>query len=150
MIKIIAFLDWFKYYDKPIKEFKKRLWKQVDFIKIKPSKRKEINIIIEEETKELIKILEKEKWYKILLNIEWKQLSTIDFWKFLEQKKIKNSNIIFIVWWAYWINYNIIKNYIDYNLSISNMTFSHIQALMILLEQIYRVLCIKKGIKYHH
>lgn len=61
MIKIISFVDSFKHYDEPIKEFQKRLGKQVEFVKLKPSKRKEIHEIVGEESKELLKVLEKEK-----------------------------------------------------------------------------------------
>jgi len=61
MIKIISFVDSFKHYEEPIKEFQKRLGKQVNFIKLKPSKRKESNLIIDDESKVLVKFLEKEK-----------------------------------------------------------------------------------------
>lgn len=150
MIKIISFVDSFKHYDSPIKEFEKRLGKQVSFIKLKPSKRKESNEIIDEESKELVNILEKEKWYKVLLYIDSKQLTTEEFYKLVEDKQMKYSNIIFIIWWAYWIKYDLLKNYIDLKLSLSPMTFPHAQAIMMLFEQIYRVSCIKKWVGYHH
>ena len=67
MINIISFVDSFKHYDEPIKEFQKRLWKTVNFIKLKPSKRKQKDLIINEESKQLLKVLEKTKWYKVLL-----------------------------------------------------------------------------------
>ena len=150
MIKIISFVDSFKHYDEPIKEFEKRLGKQVSFIKLKPSKRKEINEIIDEESKELLNVLWKEKWYKVLLYIDSKQLTTEDFFDLVEDKQMQYSNIIFIIWWAYWVNYNLIKDNIDFKLSLSPMTFPHAQAIMMLFEQLYRVSCIKSGIKYHH
>ncbi len=150
MIKIISFVDSFKHYDEPIKEFQKRLWKQVEFMKLKPSKRKEINEIIDEESKELYKVLEKEKWYKVLLFIDSRQLSTMDFYEIIEQKQMQYSNIIFIIWWAYWVDFAIIQNSIDMKISLSPMTFPHAQAIMMLFEQIYRVSCIKKWVNYHH
>jgi uncharacterized FlaG/YvyC family protein len=70
MIKIISFVDSFKHYNEPINEFLKRLDKKVNFMKLKPSKAKEISKIIDDETKELVKILEKTKGYKVLLFIE--------------------------------------------------------------------------------
>ena len=150
MIKILSFVDSFKHYNEPIKEFLKRLWNNVDLIKLKPSKRKKTHEIISEETKILKGILEKEKWYKVLLFIDSKQLSTENFAKFVEEKQMKFSNIVFVIGWAYWLDYEIILNNIDYRLSFSPMTFPHIQATMMLLEQIYRVSCIKKWINYHH
>lgn len=150
MIKIISFVDSFKHYDEPIKEFQKRLGKQVDFLKMKPSKRKESHEIIDEETKDLVKVLEKEKWYKVLMYIDSKQLSTIEFFNLIEEKQMQYSNIIFIIGWAYWVDYEILKNNIDLKISFSPMTFPHAQAIMMLFEQIYRVSCIKKWVNYHH
>lgn len=150
MIKIISFVDSFKHYEDPVKEFLKRLWRDVDLVKLKPSKRKEIQEIISEETKILKSILEKEKWYKILLYINSKQLKTEDFAKLIEEKRMKFGDIVFIIGWAFWVDYEIIKNNIDLKLSFSPMTFPHAQAIMMLLEQIYRASCMKKWIKYHH
>jgi len=150
MIKIISFVDSFKHYEEPIKEFQKRLWKQVDFLKLKPSKRKESKEIIDEESKELLNVLEKEKWYKVLLFIESKQLSTMELFDLIEDKQMKYWNIVFIIGWAYWVNYEIIKNNIDLRISFSPMTFPHSQAIMMLMEQIYRASCIKKWVNYHH
>ena len=150
MIKIISFVDSFKHYDEPIKEFQKRLWKTVEFIKLKPSKRKEISEIIKEETLELQKFLEKEKGYKNLKNIDSKQLSTEDFSKLIEEKQMQYANVVFFIWWAYWVDFKVIKDKIDMKLSFSPMTFPHAQAIMMLFEQVYRVSCMKKGIRYHH
>jgi len=150
MIKIISFVDSFKHYNEPIKEFQKRLGKEVDFIKLKPSKRKEVSEIVKEESIELNKTLEKTKWYKVLLFIDSKQLDTIEFSKLIENKQMQYANIIFIIGWAYWVNYDLIKSNIDLKISLSPMTFPHAQATMMLFEQIYRSSCIKKGIGYHH
>jgi 23S rRNA pseudoU1915 N3-methylase RlmH len=43
-----------------------------------------------------------------------------------------------------------LENYIDFKLSLSKMTFPHGQAVMMLLEQVYRVVCMRKKIAYHH
>jgi len=150
MIKIISFVDSFKHYDEPIKEFQKRLWKSIDFIKLKPSKRKESREIISEESKELVKVLQKTKWYKILLYIDSKQLDTIKFSELIEKKQAEFADIVFIIWWAYGVDYDMIKDNIDFKISLSPMTFPHAQAIMILFEQIYRVQCIKKWVGYHH
>lgn len=150
MIKIISFVDSFKHYETPIQEFIKRLWKEINFIKLKPSKRKESHEIVSEETKELVKILEKTKWYKVLLYIDSKQMDTMQFSKFIEEKQMMFSDIVFIIWWAYWVDFEKIQPNIDMKMSLSPMTFPHAQAIMMLLEQVYRASCIKKWIKYHH
>ena len=150
MIKIISFVDSFKHYDEPIKEFQKRLWKQINFVKLKPSKRKESSEIVKEESIELNKVLEKTKWYKVLLYINSKQLDTIEFSKMIEEKQMQYSDIVFVIGWAYWVDFEMIKQNIDFKLSLSPMTFPHAQAIMMLFEQIYRSICIKKWVGYHH
>ncbi|NCO32139.1 23S rRNA (pseudouridine(1915)-N(3))-methyltransferase RlmH [bacterium] len=42
------------------------------------------------------------------------------------------------------MDYDMIKDSIDFKISLSPMTFPHAQAIMMLFEQIYRVFCIKK------
>ena len=150
MIKIISFVDSYKHYAEPIKEFEKRLGKQVDFLKLKPSKRKIEKEIIEDESKQLKTILEKENGYKVLLYIDSKELSTEKFLELIEQKQMTFWNIVFVIWWAYGVDYSILSENIDQKLSLSPMTFTHIEAIMILLEQIYRAISIKNGSKYHH
>ena len=87
MIKIISFVDSFKHYNEPILEFQKRLWKKVDFLKLKPSSKKNISEIIKEETQVLEEILKKQKWYKVLLYINGKTFDSLDFAKFVEEKQ---------------------------------------------------------------
>jgi 23S rRNA pseudoU1915 N3-methylase RlmH len=61
MLKIIIFSDSFKHFEESIKEYEKRLSKEIEIIKLKPSKRKEAIDIISEETNILKEKLEKEK-----------------------------------------------------------------------------------------
>jgi 23S rRNA (pseudouridine1915-N3)-methyltransferase len=150
MIKIISFVDSYKHFDKSIKEYEKRLWKSVNFQKLKPVKSTNPDEIIKKESLILNKILEKTSWYKVLLYIDSEELSTQKFEKFIEEKQVKYSDIVFIIWWAYWVDLEIIKNNIDFKLSFSPMTFPHIMAILILLEQIYRAKKIKEGWNYHH
>ena len=150
MIKIIAFVDSFKHYSEPILEFQKRLWKTVDFIKLKPSKKNEISEIIAEETDILKKYLEKTKWFKVFLFINWKMLDSIKFSEFIEEKQVQFSDIVFIIWWAFWVDFEKISENIDFKFSFWPMTFPHSQAILMLFEQIYRAQTIKKGSSYHH
>lgn len=150
MIKIIIFSDSYKHFEKSIEEYEKRLWKTIELIKLKPSKKKEEREIIEEETNILKEKLEKEKWYKILLYITWENISTEKLFELVESKKQNFSNIIFVIWWAYGVDIKKLENLIDFKLSFSKMTFPHSMAYLILLEQIYRIEMIKKGSGYHH
>lgn len=150
MYKIIIFSDSYKHFDKSIKEYEKRLKFDIEVIKLKPSKKNNISEIIDEETIILKEKLEKIKWYKILLHIEWKILSTQKLYELIEKKFLEFWNIVFVVWWAYWIDLNKIDKIIDFKLSISEMTFPHNMAYLILLEQIYRIINIKKWTWYNH
>lgn len=150
MIKIISFVDSFKHYEEPIKEFQKRLWKTIEFIKLKPSKKKNISEIIFEETLELKKVLEKTKWYKVLLFINGKMFDSFEFQRFIEEKQTNYSDIVFVIGWAYWVDFEKISENIDFKFSFWPMTFPHSQAIMMLYEQIYRAEMIKKWSWYHH
>ena len=150
MIKIIAFVDSFKHYSESIKEFQKRLWKKVDFLKLKPSSKKNISEIIKEETQVLEEILKKQKWYKVLLYINGKTFDSLDFAKFVEEKQVQFSDIVFIIWWAFWVDFEKISENIDFKFSFWPMTFPHSLAILMLLEQVYRAQTIKKWSSYHH
>ncbi len=149
MIKILSFVDSFKQYEKPILEFQKRLGKKVELIKIKPSKKKEEVEVKKEETEKLRQILEKTKWYKVLLFIDGKNFDSIEFEKFLSEKQMNFSEIVFIIWWAFWVDFEKIKDLIDYKFSFSKMTFPHSLALLMLYEQLYRAETIKIWKNYH-
>lgn len=150
MIKLICPLDSFKYYKTPVEEYLKRLWKNFEFIKLKPSKKNTVIEILKEESIALSNELKKQKWFKILLFIEWEHLDTMELFNFIENKKQNYQDIIFVIWWAYGVNYDFLKEDIDLKLSLSKLTFSHLEALLILLEQIYRCETISKGSSYHH
>jgi 23S rRNA (pseudouridine1915-N3)-methyltransferase len=85
-----------------------------------------------------------------LLSIEWEEFSTNEFLDFIDKKEALFGEVVFIIWWAYGINLNLIEKYINLKLSFSKMTFPHSQAIMMLLEQIYRITSIKKWGNYHH
>ena len=146
MIKIVSFVDSYKHYEEPIKEFVKRLWKDVEIVKLKPVKNGDV---IQKETEIFEEYLKKENWFKIVLNPNWKNISTEDFYDFIEDKKQNYKNIIFIIGWANWINYSKIKHLIDFELNFWKMIMPHILILLVLIEQIYRITMIKKGTAYH-
>ncbi len=146
MIKIISFIDSFKHYEQPLKEFEKRLWRDVEIVKLKPIKNWDI---IKKETLFLKELLIKENWFKIILNPNWKNLSTEEFYDLVELKKMNYKNIIFIIWGANWINYSEIRYLVDFELNFWKMIMPHILILLVLVEQIYRISMIKKWTSYH-
>jgi len=149
MIKILTLVDSFKHFESAIKEYEKRLWKECEIIKLKPEKNGSDSQIIEKETDLLIKRLDKENGFKIVLNPNGRNFSTEEFYDFMEIKKQNNKNIIFIIGWALGINYEKLKWNIDFEINLWKMVLPHSLAILVLIEQIYRVWMIKKGTSYH-
>ena len=81
--------------------------------------------------------------------IEGKGMSSKKFSEYFDNLALLgNSNITFIIGSSYGLSSKI-KNMSDLKLSMSEMTFPHQLARVMLLEQIYRALSINKGTKYH-
>ena len=85
-----------------------------------------------------------------MLYINGKTFDSLDFAKFVEEKQAQFSDLIFVIGWAYWVDFWKIKNLIDFCFSFSPMTFPHCQAILMIYEQIYRAETIKTGSSYHH
>lgn len=150
MLKIILVSDGYHHFDTAIKEYIKRLGKQIEIIILKPSKKKNMQEIILDESQRLVEKLNSLKWYKVLLDIKWDILSTSEFWQFITQKQQNFWTLIFIIGGAYGFEREKVYPFIDYRFSFSPMTFPHTLAFLLLLEQIYRIDMIKKWSWYHH
>jgi 23S rRNA (pseudouridine1915-N3)-methyltransferase len=149
MIKILTLVDSFKHFEWAIKEYEKRLWKECEIIKLKPEKNGSDVQIISKETDVLIGKLEKENGIKIVLNPKGKNYSTEEFYSFIEEKQQIHKNIIFVIWWALGIDYSKLKAHVDMEINLWKMVLPHSLAILVLIEQIYRVWMIKKGTSYH-
>jgi 23S rRNA (pseudouridine1915-N3)-methyltransferase len=138
-----------KFYREALEEYKKRLSK---YTKLKIIEVEDINLDNEElikqkEKEQILKNIEK-KDYIITLEIEGKQLSSVELSKKIEEIETFNSNITFIIGGSYGLD-NEIKNMSNYKLSFSKLTFPHQLFRVILLEQIYRSYKIKNNESYH-
>lgn len=129
-----------------IEEYKKRL-----------SKYTKLEIIeLEDESKNNILELEKEKIMKhinskdyiITLEIEGKELTSVDLANKIRNTFITNSNITFIIGGSYGLH-NEIKKISNMALSFSKLTFPHQLFRVMLLEQIYRSFKINNNETYH-
>lgn len=149
MIKIYIFANSYKIYEKAIWEYEKRLGSILKIEKLKPFKNTNSTLVIEKETEVLKKVLEKTKWYKIILSPEWKRFNTDKFYDFIENKKQNYWDINFFIGWANWLNYKSLKQFSDLELSLSDFTLPHSLALVVLIEQIYRLSMIKKWTSYN-
>ena len=138
-----------KYLKDAIEEYKKRLsrYTKLEIIEVKDEGLVEEKKAIELESTKIEKHIN-ERDYIITLEIEGKELNSIEFAEKLEKIQIENSNIIFIIGGSYGLSDNI-KNKSNWHLSFSKMTFPHQLFRVFLLEQIYRAYKINNNEKYH-
>lgn len=87
----------------------------------------------------------KNKDHIICLSEEGEKQSSIQFSKYIFNK---TKDLIFLIGGPDGHS-KVIKEKAYQTISLSKMTFPHEMALLILMEQIYRAIAIKKGSKYH-
>ena len=137
-----------KYLTDAINEYLKRLSKyaKINLIEV-PDENFDINKTLETEKKSILKYVS-EKDYIITMEIDGKELSSIEFAKKIDEIQINNSNICFIIGGSYGLS-DEIKKMSNFKLSFSKMTFPHQLFRLILLEQIYRAYKINNNESYH-
>lgn len=123
------------FYFEGAKEYQKRLLNRVEIV--------EVNNI-----EEYIK--NKQNSFIITMEIEGKQLSSVDFahkLKEIEQDGYYNE-ILFLIGGADGLVQNV-RNKSNFKFSMSKLTFLHQEAVLILMEQIYRAHKILNNEPYH-
>lgn len=138
-----------KFFVDAIEEYKKRLKKYIklDIIECNDISGYNKNIILEKEKELILKNINL-KDYIITLEIEGKELSSMEFKNKIESIFNINSNITFIIGGSYGLHDDI-KKLSNFKLSFSKMTFPHQLFRIILLEQIYRSFKILNNETYH-
>ena len=108
----------------------------------------EIDAVLEAEAKEILaKIPNTAKVYAMC--IEGKQMSSEKLSKEISSCAVQGfNNIVFIIGGSHGLS-DSVKKRADFKLSMSEMTFPHQLARVMLLEQIYRAFQISSGGKYH-
>ena len=107
---------------------------------------KEIQKALSQEAVTIQKYL---KGLSIPLCIEGKQLDSLHFSQLLTHKiPLQNSSVSFIIGSSFGLDQNL-KNSAFFKLSMSEMTFPHALASVMLMEQIYRAFQIDKNTGYH-
>lgn len=89
-----------------------------------------------------------QKDYIITLEIEGKQIKSLELAKKIDEVFITNSNITFVIGGSYGLSSKI-KELSNFHLSFSLLTFPHGLFRVILLEQIYRAFKILNNESYH-
>ncbi len=87
--------------------------------------------------------------YVFSLEENGQPMNTLTYANFLKKKMEDFDSIIFLVGDAYGIPKSILSKS-NYSLSLSEMTFTHLIARLILVEQTYRVFTIFNNHPYHH
>ena len=149
MIKIIAVGKLKeKYLIDALNEYKKRITKytKINIIEI-PDENYDITKTLIEEKNHILKYIS-DKDYIITLDIEGKNISSVDFSNKINEISIHNSDICFIIGGSYGLHEDI-KNKSNFSLSFSKMTFPHQLFRIMLLEQIYRAYKIINNETYH-
>lgn len=141
-----------KYIIDGINEFSKRIQA---FAKLKIIELKEDgndsnrDLSIEKESDDILKTLEKNRGYNILLDISGKNISSEEMAREIENLTVKGfSTINFIIGGSYGVSQKV-RDVSHFRLSFSKMTFPHQLMRLIMMEQLYRWLSILKNIKYH-
>lgn len=108
----------------------------------------QIATALEKEGKRILSAVPKGS-YVYALCIEGKQRDSVRFSKELEHLAVNGrSHVTFLIGSSYGLSEEV-KHFADATLSMSEMTFPHQLARVMLLEQLYRAFQISSGGKYH-
>ena len=137
------------YLNKGIDEYKKRISKyhNIEIYELQDEGLRDKQTTIKKEKKKILKIINS-KDYLIVLDINGKEMNSIQLATKIDEIFISNSNITFIIGGSYGID-DSIKDLANLKLSFSKLTFPHQLFRIILLEQIYRAFKINNNEEYH-
>jgi len=85
----------------------------------------------------------------VLLDEHGKELRSIEYARWLEQKQQSARRLVFVIGGPYGFS-DAVYARANEKLSLSKMTFSHQMVRLIFTEQLYRACTIIKGEPYHH
>lgn len=155
-IKIYAIGKCKDFYKAGIDEYTKRLssYCKLQIVELKdepiPDKpsASQIEKAIEVESNRVLALL-KPNEYLISLDLNQKQLDSVEFSKFLcEKLESSGANISFVIGGSYGLS-ETLKKRANTSISFSKMTFPHQLARLILLEQLFRAFKILNNETYH-
>ncbi len=134
------------------KEYLKRLSpfgkvKVLELAEIGYGKNQDIEKIKEQEAEKIIKALPKDS-VVILLEEKGSLRDSKDFSKFLERLGSLGKELVFVIGSGIGLHSSL-KEYSNYSISLSPLTFPHNMARVVLEEQIYRACMILANREYH-
>ena len=110
---------------------------------------KEIKTALSAEGKAMMNLLTANNCYNITMCIEGRQLSSVKLAEKVEKISVDGKSTLNIVIGSSFGIADEIKAMSDFKLSMSEMTFPHQLARVMVLEQLYRAFQINGGGKYH-
>ena len=113
----------------------------IELITLKEEKGSDVERILKKEAE---RILKAERSY-VLLSEKGRLMDSLELAEYL----FSHDEMSFLLGGAYGVSEDVYKMARDV-ISLSPMTFTHELARVILLEQLYRAITIKKGMRYHH
>ena len=137
-----------KFYSDAVNEYLKRLSKytKINLIEVKDEDF-DINKTLLKERDSILKYIS-EREYIITMEIEGKELSSVELASKINDIQNTYSDITFIIGGSYGLHEDI-KNMSNYKLSFSKLTFPHQLFRVMLLEQLYRSFKINNNETYH-
>lgn len=138
-----------KYFSEAIKEYEKRLSKytNLEIIELQDEGIKDKKVALKKEKEKIEKVLNS-KDYLITLEIEGKELTSLELSTKIDEILTINSNITFLIGGSYGLD-DELKKIANFHLSFSKLTFPHQLFRILLLEQIYRSFKIQNNEEYH-
>jgi len=149
---LITVADSWHHFEKPIKEYEKRLQKELDLVLLKPSKYDDIEACRQRDTKNIIETLKKYPHsYIVFCDLGGEDpWTTEEFAEWVNIKSQKYKGIIFVIWGSYGLDSTLMNLIVHESLSLWKWTLPHALASLIVIEQLYRVMNLFAGWKYHH
>ncbi len=137
------------FYREAIDEYIKRIskYEEVKIVELPDYGLLDEKSMIKKESLEIEKVINN-KDYNIVLDINGKEMDSIEFASKISEIHNNYSNITFIIGGSSGIEEEL-KNKCNYRLSFSKMTFPHQLFRVVLLEQIYRAYKINNNESYH-
>ena len=146
---IINISDSDKHFSSAIEEYLKRLGKQISFETLKPFKDTNRELIIQKETEQIVKVIEKkyQHFKKFLLIKEGERLTTEEL-----HQEISHKDCVFIIGGPYGLLEKDIKRQFpdSKQLSFWAITMPHGLAKLVLIEQLYRCSTLDIWKNYHY
>jgi 23S rRNA (pseudouridine1915-N3)-methyltransferase len=142
------------FWNEAISEYIKRIspYAKINFIELENKAFKDsenAEVIKKQEAELILNKLEKNPGIVLALDEHEKEFSSREFSKFLEQKTAHGDHIIFVLGGPRGLHSSVLEK-ANQKISLSQMTFPHNLAKVVLIEQLYRAITIMKEKSYHY